>query len=237
MNIMNIDFFKVYQFEKKIRLGINTDGGYVIALLNGDYDFYISAGVSNEESFSRDFINKYNMNKNNCAAFDGTIDSYPWEYTDKIIFYKRNISPINTIGFANLSYFTEHYNNIFLKMDIESHEYNWILSLSNMQLNKFKQIVIEFHGINDDSWNVNLTDKIKCFEKINETHYPIHIHGNNYGGLTDNVPDTVEVTYVRKNYFQKEPELNKIPLPIENLDFPNNPNQYDYDLNFPPFVS
>jgi len=177
------------------------------------------------------------MDRHNSAAFDGTIDKYPTEYTDKIIFYKRNIAPYYGKKFANLSFFTNNYNNIFLKMDIEGHEYDWILSLSNLQLTKFKQIVIEFHGINDDSWNVNLNDKIKCFKKINETHYPIHIHGNNYGGLTDNVPDTVEVTYVRKNYFQKEPELNKIPLPIENLDFPNNPNQYDYDLNFPPFVS
>ena len=232
-----LENFKIYDFPNKLRLGEQNDGGYVIGELNSNYDFYISAGVSTEESFSRDFINKYNMEKNNCAAFDGTIDNYPTEYTNKIVFYKRNIAPNNNIGFANLSHFTENYNNIFLKMDIESHEYNWLLSLSNSQLNKFKQIVIEFHGINDDSWNVDLSNKIKCFEKLNETHYPIHIHGNNCGGITNNIPDTVEVTYVRKNYFEKEPELNKQSLPIKNLDFPNNPDFEDYDLNFIPFVN
>jgi hypothetical protein len=233
----NLEYLKIYQFNKKQRLGTEQDGGYVIAMLDGNYDFYISAGVSTEESFSHDFIELYNMNKNNCAAFDGTINKYPTQYTDKIIFYKRNIAPIKSDNTANLSYFTENYNNIFLKMDIESHEYNWILSLNENQLDKFKQIVIEFHGINHDSWNINLTDKITCFEKINETHYPIHIHGNNYGGLTDNVPDTVEVTYVRKNEINYFPELNKDLLPINGLDFPNNPNKYDYDLNFPPFVN
>ena len=44
--------------------GSNSDGGYV---LDGEYDCYISAGISTEESFSRDFI------KNNCYGFDGTI--------------------------------------------------------------------------------------------------------------------------------------------------------------------
>ena len=62
--------FKVYQFDDKIRLGCKTDGGYVIGIINEDYDCYISAGISNEESFSRDFINKYNMTEENSFGFD-----------------------------------------------------------------------------------------------------------------------------------------------------------------------
>ena len=84
----NLEYMKIYNFPEKKRLGINSDGGYVIGILEGKYDCYISAGVSNEESFSRDFIEMYNMNKYNCAAFDGTIDNYPHHYTEKITFYK-----------------------------------------------------------------------------------------------------------------------------------------------------
>ena len=84
---------KIYTFLEKKHLGVKNDGGYVIGILDGNYDFYISAGVANEESFTRDFINMYKMNKTNCAAFDGTIDDYPYQYTNKITFYKRNISP------------------------------------------------------------------------------------------------------------------------------------------------
>ena len=61
----NLELLQVYNFDKKCRLGEKNDGGYVIAELNGEYDCYISAGISNEESFSRDFINKYNMNEHN----------------------------------------------------------------------------------------------------------------------------------------------------------------------------
>lgn len=51
------------------------DGGYVIGELLGNYDCYISAGIGWDESFSRDFINRYNMNKYNSYGFDGTIDN------------------------------------------------------------------------------------------------------------------------------------------------------------------
>ena len=233
----NLKYLTIYDFLNKKRLGIKGDGGYVIGILDGEYDFYISAGVSNEESFSRDFINMYNMNKHNCAAFDGTIKKYPYEYTENITFYKRNISPIKSERTANLSYFTDNYNDIFLKMDIEGSEYDWLNSLTEKQLTKFKQIVIEFHGINDDSWNIQLTDKINCFSKLSKTHYAIHIHGNNYGGLTKNIPDTIEVTYIRKNSIEYNPILNMQQLPSSLVDSPNYLEKTDYDLNFPPFVN
>ena len=83
------DCLTAYNYDNKIRLGNNGDGGYVIADLGNKYDCYISCGVSNEESFSRDFIKKYNMNKDNSFAFDGTIEDYPYEFTRDITFIKR----------------------------------------------------------------------------------------------------------------------------------------------------
>jgi hypothetical protein len=170
------------------------------------------------------------------------------------------------------------YNNIFLKMDIEGAEYPWLLSLNNDQLNKFKQIVIEFHGItlnndiidkfidenikldlngvtlNDEElhkfkkiafnqmttnngWWCNYNDKIKCFEKLSNTHYIIHAHGNNSGcPVVNNIPDVLELTYVNKNYFTDVPPLNTIPLPIPDLDFKNDINKEEIDLHCYPFV-
>jgi hypothetical protein len=232
-----LDSIKIYQYSNKKHLGSKCDGGYVIGLLDGNYDFYISAGVSNEESFSRDFIKMYNMNKSNSAAFDGTIKNYPYEYTNEITFYKRNISHNKDNNNANLSYFTDNYNDIFLKMDIEGAEYGWLSSLSEEQLNKFKQIVIEFHGITDDNYATKLEDKINIFNKLSNTHYAIHIHGNNYSRINNKIPYIVEITYIRKNTINYTPPLNTTPLPIADLDFPNNPNIPDFNLNFYPFVS
>jgi hypothetical protein len=231
----NINLLKVYNFNNKIRLGKNYDGGYIIGDLN-NYDCYISAGVANEESFSRDFINKYNMNKYNSFAFDGTINDYPYNYTNKISFTKKNINSFNDDKNNNLHFLIQQFNNIFLKMDIEGCEYKWILSLNTMQLNKFKQIVIEFHGITDDT-HVHNSVKMVCLEKLSKTHYLIHAHGNNYGRVLYGIPDVIELTYVNKKYFTTIPDLNTSPLPIHNLDMPNNNNIPDFNLNFYPFVS
>ena len=232
-----LELLKVYSLDNKIRCGQLGDGGYVFGDINEDYDCYISAGISNEESFSRDFINKYNMNEYNSFGFDGTIASYPYHYTNKISFVKKNINNFNDEYNTDLSFLINKYNNIFLKMDIEGGEYPWLLSIDETQLNKFKQIVIEFHGITDDGWNCDYNNKIKCFEKLANTHYIIHAHGNNCADVVNNIPYVIELTYINKNYFNQVLDLNTQHLPIANLDFPNNSGANDIDLNFYPFVN
>ena len=231
-----LDFLKVHQFEDKIRLGANKDGGYVIGALNEPYDCYISAGISHEESFTKEFIDKYNMNEFSSFAFDGTIRAYPYEYTTNISFIRKNVNSFNDNNNTNLSALIEKYDNIFLKIDIEGGEYPWLLNINEAQLSKFKQIVIEFHGITNDSWGCSNADKIKCLEKLINTHYIIHAHGNNWGQVFNGIPDVIELTYVNKNYFTSPPPLNRQLLPIPNVDFPNNVHRYDIPLTRYPFL-
>jgi hypothetical protein len=134
-----------------------------------------------------------------------------------------------------LCFLLEKNKNIFLKMDIEGSEYKWLLS-DRVNLNNIKQMVIEFHGINDNSWGCEHSKKIESLDKISKTHYLIHSHGNNYSSTTNKVPDVIELTYVNKNYFESIPDFNTQELPIPNLDYPNKPNTKDYKLNFYPFV-
>ena len=226
-----------YPLDNKLRLGEKGDGGYIIGDIGNIYDCYISAGISNEESFTKDFIIKYNIDLFNCFAFDGTIDKYPYDYTKNISFIKKNINSFNDENNTNLHSLLDKYNNIFLKMDIEGGEIPWILSLNNSQLDKFKQIVIEIHGINDDTWNSSLNDKITCLEKLANTHYLIHAHGNNHSSIKNNIPDVIELTYIHKSLFNIKPKLNNTLLPINNLDFANNLDANDINLSFYPFTN
>ena len=158
------------------------------------------------------------------------------ELYTKYTIYKKNINIFNDDNNSNLSFLTEKYNNIFLKMDIEGGEYPWLLEIDENQLKKFKQIVIEIHGITNDGWNCNYNDKVKCLEKLSKTHYIVHAHGNNNRPTVNNIPDVIELTYVNKNMFNSLPELNTQFLPIKNLDFPNNMYRHDIWLSFYPFV-
>jgi hypothetical protein len=234
-----INALQVYQFHNKIRYGVPYDGGYVLGKLDGVYDCYLSCGVSYEESFSRDFIQGEGMTKENSYAFDGTIHDYPYHYTDKITFVNKNIDNINDEHHTDMTYITEHYNNIFMKMDIEGGEYSWILGTKNFH--HFKQMIIEFHAISGNlnlfASNIDISDKIKCLDILSKTHYLIHAHGNNHSDVHDGIPSVIELTYVRKDCFLTEPPLNTTPLPIPFLDFSNQPGHHDITLNYPPFVT
>jgi hypothetical protein len=236
---MNDDYswLTVHDFPNKRRLGTTDDGGYVFAELDGKYDCYISAGVSNEESFSRDFIKLYNMNEYNSFAFDGTIKGYPYEYTKNITFINKNIARDNSDTTTNLHHLLERFNNIFLKMDIEGHEINWIGCLKDHHLANIKQLTIEFHGIHDNSWGYNKQQKIECFRRLAQTHYLVHVHGNNWGSISINgMPDVIECTYINKNWFSSPPAVNTTQLPLKDLDFRNNRNVPEINLNYEPIV-
>jgi D-inositol-3-phosphate glycosyltransferase len=228
----------VYSFEKKIRLGVKFDGGYIIGNLddtNNIYDCYISCGISKEESFSRDFILRYGMNKNNSFAFDGTINNYPPNYTKDITFIKKNINNFNDDCNDNLLNTINNYNSIFLKMDIEGGEYNWLVNIKDEQLDKFKQIVIEFHGLGTDKYNCLNKIKFDCLSKLSNSFYIIHVHANNYENIWHAIPRVLEITYINKKYIKTTPQLNKLSFPIQNLDYPNCENVKDIILDFYPY--
>lgn len=232
------DLLTVYHVDKKVRYGTQRDGGYVIADLGSIYDLYLSAGVSNEESFSRDFIQAYRMTRDNAYAFDGTIHDYPYQYTRDIQFVKKNIHSHETEHTTNLSGLLSRHQNVFLKMDIEGGEYPWLLHLDTVYLQNIKQLVIEFHGITQDNnqWGSPYPVKIQCLEKLAQTHYLVHAHGNNFGKISAGIPDVIELTYVNKNHFAVPPPLNRQHLPLAGVDYPNNPNAADFPLTASPFV-
>jgi hypothetical protein len=240
----NNNLFSVYKFNK-FRCGDSLDGGYTIGNIDVNYDCFISAGISNNDNFSIDFLKKYKLNINDCYAFDGTIEKLPSNLINIMTFIKKNIGYNNNEQFTNFDDLTEKYNNIFLKMDIEGGEWPWLLSMNNEKLNKISQIVIELHGLTNTSWH-NMTidsfcsydEKIVCLKKLEKTHYLVHAHGNNADRVANNgMPNVMELTYVNKRFFNELPELNTRPLPIEGLDFPNEKRMPDINLNFFPFVS
>ena len=135
-------------------------------------------------------------------------------------------------------------------MDIEGSEFNWIDSMTELELEKFSQIVLEVH------WPFDIY-RMNMLKKLNKSHYIIHIHGNNYcdrdipkhlqsgrtydGTVTINnikldqiiLPEVFEVTYINKKLC--DISLVKM-IEIQNptiLDFPNNPNAKDIYFSIP----
>jgi hypothetical protein len=61
----------------------------------------------------------------------------------RITFVKKNLGAFETETTTNLESYFEKYNNIFLKLDIEGHEFRLLPSIFKY-FHKIKQIVIEY---------------------------------------------------------------------------------------------
>ena len=162
----------------------------------------------------------------------------------------KNIGYTNTDKITNLKEYIQDKTKIFLKMDIEGSEFNWLDSMSEVELDNFSQISLEVH------WPFDIY-RMNMLKKLNNTHYIVHIHGNNYcdrdipqhlpsgrtydGTVTINnsnleqikLPEVFEVTYVNKKLFASlSVEMKEIQFPTI-LDYPNNPNARDICFSIP----
>lgn len=215
----------------KIRLGNDCDGGYVMVdIPDIQYNVLLAGGIERDISFEEAFIAKYENVQT--FAFDGTISCLP-KQNDKITFIRKNIGSVNTDQITNLHDRINQSESIFVKMDIEGSEIPWIKSLTHEQLNKFQQIVMEFH------FPFSENEK-EVFDKINQTHYLIHFHGNNCCGVRNHkgvlVPNVFECSYLHKKYFTTIPDLNSDVIP-SSLDMKNVESSEEIYINYPPFVN
>ena len=241
----NLDYLIIYNTEhNKVRIGSINDGGYVI-LENLNYEILISCGISNDITFEDIFTTKYNIE---CLAYDGTIDNLPHYNNNKIKFIKKNIGPEENDQITNLKNIISNYNNIFLKMDIESYEFRWLEILSDNEINKFSQIVIEFHfpfssylsnGITCYDEDIDTDRKLNCIKRLANTHYLVHLHGNNCCGtrIFNNitVPNVFECTYIRKDLCNTITRNNK-SIPDIELDSINVKNNDEIHLSGYPYT-
>lgn len=231
----------------KQRIGKPNDGGYVIIDLPGEYDLFISGGIANDISFEKDLLTLFpNLV---CYAFDGTIYSLPTNNIPNLKFVRKNLGNKNNDRTTNLSEYMNDFNNIFMKIDIEGHEFRLMPSiLENNLINKIKQLVIEIHSPADielyPDYFKGLSDikneqMFNLLKKINETHTLVHLHANNGCKMNTidgiNIPHVFELTYIRNEFITKKIR-NKDQLPTP-LDMPNIPNKIDYTLKGFPYTN
>lgn len=204
------------------------DGGYVV--VDGyTYDQYLGCGVGTNPSFDFQFL-ETQLNING-LVFDGNISYYP-RFPNGVDYVRKNITSTNTSETTNLNNETENFKNIFMKMDIDGYEWNWIKSFNNFR--KIKQFVLEVHGLfpeqREGAWDwaadsgFDYVDVCLGLKKINQTHHLVHFHSNDCAWYTEidgtEMPTVAELTFIRKEDCGIE-GLNKIPFPIDGLDFRN----------------
>ena len=221
-----------------IRIGKPNDGGYIMLdnFQKGGGIAY-SFGIANDVSWDYDMVQRgYEI-----FMYDMTINALPFQHPN-FHFFKQGIggSKNEVEALDTLENFIErntHQNNqhMILKMDVEGAEWDFLTSVSSNTLNQFDQIVFEFHNITQPKNSAQMEKTIEAFKKLNKTHTPVHIHGNNHSsflniggiGIFPNVP---EITYVKNENYEFEDD-DEIFLPIP-LDQPNHWKLKDIPLGY-----
>jgi hypothetical protein len=164
-------------------------GQYNVIVNELGYDFFVLAGISGSEIFSK--LVMKNLNITDGRAFDTNINHISSQLpTDRLKIITKNVSAFNTNSTENLNVVVSKFKDIFLKMDVGGPEYLWVLTQSHANLSRFKQMVISFHDVNNNPTKARAVNKINCFKKIIVTHNIASIRSHQ---------NKLTITYIRKN--------------------------------------
>lgn len=217
-----------------VRIGPDSDGGYLAPSNVGDISLLISPGVSSKFQFDAQFCQLYN-----CKAIlvDGSVSLS--NLPDNLIFIKKFLSNLSTDSQVTLNGLINKYSNnssdLALQMDIEGGEWDILYHLDKDSLSRFKILIIELHHLSNIFSNKH-SKQLDVLEKIMTSHAPVHIHiNNNYSLKNINgcyIPEDIEVTYIRRDIESSnlcEPPLfpNIMDRPcVENLPEVNIPEEW-----------
>ena len=212
------------------RIGGATDGGYVMAepiAASGA----ISIGVGSDVSWDQDIGSRGIP----VAMFDHTVRRAP-AHVPGGTFHRLGIGPtqgmkvrpleqiVSVAGFAGR-------DDLLLKMDVEGAEWLSLTEPTPSNLQQFTQIVLELHGIAGLKDPRSAEQILAAVEHLGKTHYPVHVHANNYDELVRFgnwwFPNAIEVSFIRKDLL-----TNAEPATVlcTDLDAPCDPRVSEIDL-------
>lgn len=212
-----------------VRIGGPSDGGYIVPADYLAVEALFSPGIAGSSAFELAFAERGIP----CFLIDASVDG-PIEKHNLFDFEKKYLGGQTGEEWITLKDWldakTPASDNLGLQMDIEGFEWDVLLQANSQCLARFRFIVVEHHDFHKLARRESFEVMRSALEVLSETHFPVHVHGNNYGlpirydGVL--VPQVLEVTWVRKGtYVSKGP--TRIPHPE---DAPNNPRFKDLDV-------
>jgi hypothetical protein len=219
--------------HRKVRLGGDHDGGYVMLDDFESVTTALSLGIGADASWDTALAQRGIR----VLQFDDTIESAPSAH-DRCAFFRKRIVPSQPVGPRDTTIAlvldeqaAPDDDHLILKMDIEASEWDVFDALPGAVIDRFVQIVCEFHDfrrILDADWRDRAR---RVLAKLGDTHAVVHVHGNNYGPMISIadmlIPDVIELTLVRSRSYAVTDAVAGFPGPLDN---PNDSRRLDYFL-------
>lgn len=186
-----------------IRLGPNSDGGYLLPNDLEGIKYLFSPGVDTVSEFEKQCLNLgmkvYMADKSvNKPNLD---DKYDYNFKKKFIGITNDKDHITMDEWINEA--PDTCSDLLLQMDVEGAEYEILINMNDSLIKRFRIMVIEFHSLQKLYSSYFFPFAEHVFNKILKTHSCVHIHPNNGIGIDSrkgiDIPRTCEFTFLRND--------------------------------------
>ena len=215
-----------------VRIGGKNDGGYLVPNILQGIQGLISPGVGNSISFDIEIAKNIPG-----LLIDGTVNK-PIKLPDNLEFLPKLLGGVDGISLKQIldDYFPEM-NNLVMQMDIEGSEWEVLSKTNEIDLSKFRIIIIEFHKMSlllnrekfDHLFNPAINKLLKLFTVV-------HLHCNNGGGFFYfqgiKLPRVIELTLLSKNFHQENYGRSILPHELDESNLSSVP-----DLRLPKIIT
>jgi hypothetical protein len=215
--------------KKLIRIGGNSDGGYLVPDDLDEIEFCFSPGVSDIANFEQDLANR------GIRSFlaDYSVEKAPIE-SEMISFLKKFLGTKNDEQTITLQTWIDQLpprnktSDLILQMDIEGSEYDVILETPIEVWKRFRIVLIEFHGLQTAFNPYFLKTLSYCFQKLSDVFEIVHIHPNNVAppmqrnGIV--IPSVMELSLLRKDRISQVTWNTQFPHPLDEPNVPGRPD-------------
>ena len=210
------------------RFGSENDGGYVLVKDFSDGDFLLSMGVANDVNFELELISLLS----GAHLYDDSIVALP-KVVSNSFFYNERIGGSGCTSITEAMERIPDHFDLILKVDIEGSEWEALDSLKTEELNKFRQIVVEYHWFEKLIDDQDYSRMLRVLSKLSTTHFVLNAHPNNCGDtlIIENIafPSIIEVTYLRRldysSYIYSKDDLSSVSI-FNKPCSPNIPELY-----------
>jgi len=200
----------------KVRLGNQTDGGYVCIDDFDGIDTAFSFGINDDISWDRDAAAR----GLHILQFDHTVAD-PAPDDPRMTFQPLRVGQ-GGVSLADLIRAHDRGRskpNIILKMDIEQSEWDVIADTPVELLSRLAWIVCEMHyfqGLAEPAHR-DLIDR--CLAKLGTVFAPVHVHGNVWGGVSNLAgiifPDVLEISLANRTVYKTAASQEVFPTEFD----------------------
>jgi hypothetical protein len=211
-----------------IRLGPEADGGYLVVDDLDGIRACFSPGVSTVSGFEEACAERGMQVFLADASVVGPAVHHP-----SFTFVRKYVGAFANEDFMTLDDWVinsippDDRSDLLLQMDIEGYEYETLLAASEPLIRRFRQIIVEFHAL-DQLWNRSFFQlAARAFRKLLRSHACVHIHPNNCCGSYEcdgiAVPKVAEMTFVRMDRCRVTQPTTVFPHPLDRDNTDNPP--------------